>query len=323
MPETSRRNVVVHRLQPGHPHERLAAGATLVLDAVDELYGPLGGFAQDLERFTRTGVQINAYASWTPVEGFGVHWDDHDTVIVQLDGSKRRRLYGSTRTAPLHRDVAVPEPPPDTPITDLVLTAGDVLYVPRGWWHAVTADQGHPSLHITAGLQTRTGADLLAWIADNLRRDADFRRDLPVHAIPAEQIAHVERLGKLVLAEFTDPDLFGAYAASRDALYPGRMRPSLPHIGDVPADGTLAVRLTTARSHLRTDPVTDTTVLTANGKEFAFAAATEPMLRPLAEGRGATPAELAARADLGIADAAAVVTVLVAGQAATIAGSPT
>ncbi|MFE3205772.1 JmjC domain-containing protein [Embleya sp. NPDC059237] len=117
---TSRRNVVVHRLQPAHLHERLAAGATLVLDAVGELHHPLGEFAQDLERFVRTGVQINAYASWTAVEGFGIYWDDHDTVVVQLDGSKRWRLYGPTRIAPLHRDVAVPEPPPQTPIADLV-----------------------------------------------------------------------------------------------------------------------------------------------------------------------------------------------------------
>jgi hypothetical protein len=48
------------------------------------------------------------------------------------------------------------------------------------------------------------------------------------------------------------------------------------------------------------------------------------MLRPLVGGGRATLAELAARADLGIADVAAVVTVLVAGQAATLtAGGPT
>ncbi|MFE3205771.1 hypothetical protein [Embleya sp. NPDC059237] len=38
---------------------------------------------------------------------------------------------------------------------------------------------------MTAGLQTRTGVDLLAWIADNLRRDADFRRDLQVGGLEA------------------------------------------------------------------------------------------------------------------------------------------
>ncbi|WP_323138656.1 hypothetical protein [Streptomyces mirabilis] len=30
-------------------------------------------------------MQANLYASWTSTEGFGMHWDDHDTVIVTPD----------------------------------------------------------------------------------------------------------------------------------------------------------------------------------------------------------------------------------------------
>ncbi|MGI5447502.1 JmjC domain-containing protein [Streptomyces sp. CA-243310] len=44
------------------------------------------------------------------------------------------------------------------PLADIVLSP-NTLYLPRGWWHAVTADQGAPSLHPTFGLTTQTGAD--------------------------------------------------------------------------------------------------------------------------------------------------------------------
>jgi hypothetical protein len=142
LPVTARRHTVWQRTHPAELHQRLAEGASLVLDAIDHMHPPLEALAAELERWLRTDVQINAYASWTAAEGFGVHWDDHDVIVVQVSGAKRWKLYGPTHTAPLHRDVAVPEPPPAVPVADLVLAAGDVLYLPRGWWHAVTNDQG-------------------------------------------------------------------------------------------------------------------------------------------------------------------------------------
>lgn len=130
-----------------------------------EIHPAVGAAAEGLERFLGTSVQANAYASWTDREGFGLHWDDHDVVVIQVHGSKRWRLYGSTREAPTFRDVESPERPEGGPVADIVLSPGDVLYLPRGWWHAVTADQGTEPLHLTFGMVPHTGADLMpvAW----------------------------------------------------------------------------------------------------------------------------------------------------------------
>src|SRR5690606_20470296 len=125
--------------------------------------------AETVEWLLRTGVQVNLYASWTSQEGFGLHWDDHDVIVVQIAGTKRRRLYGPTRSHPPYRDVAQPQPPRGDAIEELVLSPGDVLYVPRGHWHQVTAFDGGHSLHLTCGLQTITGADLIGYLADQLR----------------------------------------------------------------------------------------------------------------------------------------------------------
>jgi hypothetical protein len=69
-------------------HAQLRDGATLVLSTIDELHSPIRDAASELERRLRTGVQANLYASWTARPGFGVHWDDHDVVVVQISGAK-------------------------------------------------------------------------------------------------------------------------------------------------------------------------------------------------------------------------------------------
>ncbi|MFE5490425.1 JmjC domain-containing protein [Streptomyces virginiae] len=36
-----------------------------------------------------------------------------------------------------------PPRPEGEPLAGIVLIPGDLLYLPRGWWHTITADQGH------------------------------------------------------------------------------------------------------------------------------------------------------------------------------------
>ncbi|MFB7896062.1 cupin domain-containing protein [Streptomyces xiamenensis] len=318
--EVTRRRTVWHRLQPTELNARLAEGASLVIDAVDELHPPVRDLAQELERWLRTHVQVNLYASWTGREGFGVHWDDHDVIVVQLDGAKRWRIYGPTRRVPLALDTDQPEPPPDEPVAELVLRPGDVLYLPRGWWHAVVADQGTHSLHLTAGLRTHTGADLLTWLGGILRGSELVRADLPVHGTAGQQGAHLEQLRKEVLAAFEDPALIARYVDARDAEDPGRLRPSLPYLGGPPPDPGLVVRLTSGRARL-TDPGDGgTVVFRGAGSEWEFAPAAAPMLRLLLDGGERTFAELAGGGELSVDQVAAVVGELVGGRVAAITG---
>ncbi|MFD4904123.1 cupin domain-containing protein [Kitasatospora purpeofusca] len=318
-PLVTRRSTVWHQLQPSELHKQLADGATLVLDAVDELHPGIDGLATQLEGWLRTGVQVNLYASWTGIEGFGVHWDDHDVVVVQIDGAKRWRLYGPTRTAPMHRDVDVPEPPPEEPVADLVLNAGDMLYLPRGWWHAVAASEGQHSLHVTCGLQSTTGADLITWLSEALRVHEAVRADIPRFGSGAEQRAFLDTIGRLVAAELESADLVARFAAARDATERARLAPSLPYITAAPPDPDLLVRLVTARASL-TDGPQGTVRLVAGGEEWTFAAKAGPMLALLVGGVPRRLAELAQAAGITVPQAATVMTELVEGQVAAIGG---
>lgn len=321
-PVTTRRHTVWQRTHPADLHQCLAEGASLVVDAIDELHEPVADLAQHLEGWLRTHVQVNAYASWSAREGFGTHWDDHDVMVVQVEGSKHWRLYGPTRIAPMHRDTAQPDAPPEHPVADLVLEPGDVLYLPRGWWHAVAADQGVHSLHLTCGLTPHTGADLISWLSEMLRADETVRADLPLHAGAEAQAAYVEALRGHLMAAMEEPGLLERFAAARDAEDLGRLRPALPHLADLPADRELCVRLTTGRARLTTAAGSEGPVVrfAAAGQEVDFDPAVAPLLQRLLGGGWISLAELAAATDLTVADAAAVARELVAAQALTVRG---
>ncbi|MET8247785.1 cupin domain-containing protein [Streptomyces sp. NPDC005202] len=321
-PVTTRRHTVWQRLHPAELHARLAEGASLVIDAVDELHPAVGRAAMELEQWLRTGVQTNLYASWTAREGFGVHWDDHDVLVVQIDGAKRWKLYGPTRTAPMYKDTDEPEPPPSQPLTELVLLPGDLLYLPRGWWHSVAASEGEHSLHLTFGIQTSTGAQLLPWLADDLRRHSVLREDLPVHAAAAQRADYLERLRKQVTAALEDPDVISRYTTMRDASDLTRLRPSLPHVTGLAANPNTHVRLTTARA--RIEPAADgrSVVFRACDHEWEMAQEALPLLTRLisAVPHAVSLGELAEAADFSVDAVAAAVSELMTGQAITVEG---
>ncbi|MFF9481360.1 cupin domain-containing protein [Streptomyces sp. NPDC014733] len=313
VPEVGKRRTVSHRIHPAALHEQLAKGATLVIDAVDELVPGVQHLAEELESTLRAKVQVNLYASWTAVEGFGTHWDDHDVVVVQIDGSKRWRLYGSTRAAPMHLDMEEPEEPPEEPIADFVLTPGDVLYLPRGWWHAVSASEGERSLHLTCGLSVSTGADLIVWLSEILRKHDIVRADLPRFGTDEEKTETAELLRALLSDELSNPDVIDQFFALRDGRERVRYRPSLPFVDGLPADPELNARLLTTRHRLHHSD-DGTTTLTAGDESFTFAAAAHPVLRTLADRQDHRLGDLASESGLSIEQVAALVYELVKGQ---------
>ena len=317
-PVTNRRAVTWNRIHPAELHARLAEGASLVVDAIDAIHPPIGTAAETLERVLGTAVQVNAYASWTEREGFGRHWDDHDVVVIQQHGAKRWRLWKPTRTAPTHRDLESPQEPDGEPVADIVLGPGDVLYLPRGWWHTVTADQGTESLHLTFGLVTHTGASLINWLADQLHADTIVRLDIPRHADPVAKSAYLNALRTAMVTALSDPALIDRWADSVDTTHFGRPAPSLPYVGALPPRREITVRITAARAKLTTNCDAGTVTLSAAGTEWDFAYQAAPVLRALLTGEPATIGELADTAGLETKDVAGVLSVLVKGQVAAV-----
>ncbi|WP_426573090.1 cupin domain-containing protein [Aquihabitans sp. McL0605] len=131
-------------------------GATVVLQGLHLTDPALARFANNLALDLDQPVQINAYLSPSSARGLDIHFDYHDVFVVQLEGTKRWRVWAPTERTrdPIGGKHAIPRPTLDElgdPLLDLVLEAGDVLYLPRGHPHvAETTDRA--SSHLTVGV---------------------------------------------------------------------------------------------------------------------------------------------------------------------------
>jgi ribosomal protein L16 Arg81 hydroxylase len=300
----------IARLRPTQLTAELGRGATLVLDAVDELYEPLEELAAGLERAFQERVQINAYAGWRTTRGFDLHWDDHDVFILQVTGRKRWSLYGMTRPYPVAGDTKTAHKPEGSAVWEETLEDGDLLYIPRGWWH-VALPLNEPTLHLTVGIHNRTGLDLLKWLEERLRASATFRRDLPRFASRAEQEAHVAELRAGLLAEWGD-DLLERFYAHCDANAQPRPSLSLPWSAmpeALPPSNETRVRLTAPRRLELESAATEEQAgsqeqagtegileFACQGKRWRFARAALAVLGPLNTGRDYSVSELCAAA---------------------------
>lgn len=281
----------IPHLKPAGFIENLRAGATLVLDAVDELYGPLEELASGLELFFREHVQINCYAGWHTSRGFDLHWDDHDVFILQVAGRKRWRVYGMTRKFPITRD-ASDEKPASEPIWEEVLEDGDLLYLPRGFWH-VAFPMDEPTLHLTAGIHNRTGIDLLRWMIERMRERESFRQDLPRFESQAEQRAHLSRLREELMEEFND-GLLETYFADYDTAARARSAIGLPWSAErdaLPQGNEARVRLLAPRP-LDLSIKDGVIEFSSQKKRWRFAADAALILQPLEERRVLSVKEL-------------------------------
>jgi ribosomal protein L16 Arg81 hydroxylase len=289
---SARQKTPIPRLLPAELTKQLRRGATLVLDAADELFEPLRELAEGLEYHFHEHVQINLYAGWQTTRGFDLHFDDHDVFILQVTGRKRWSVYGMTKPYPLAQDRAASAKPETNPIWEEMLQDGDLLYIPRGWWHVATP-QAEPTLHLTVGVHNRTGVDLLRWMIGRMTKSATFRQDLPRFSSMAEQQAHMNELKQEMLAEW-DELLLKRFFDQMDEEAQPRPRLNLPLIAMNERFGLTEhtlVRLTAPRpiNFIEEDGVLK---FSCNKKRWQFTGEALPLLRALEERRVCSISEL-------------------------------
>ena len=176
-----RQGVELIRLKAEVLTTALRAGATLVIDAVDEFDASLRQLMRAFARTFGSVPQANLYASFGSSPGFGLHWDDHDVFVFQLRGRKQWTIFDPTRIWPSYRDVDQPTRPSSdaSPYIDQLILQGQILYVPRGHWHNVTGLQ-EPSLHLTIGITHPTPSDIVHWMAEEIKAHSTLRADIPL-----------------------------------------------------------------------------------------------------------------------------------------------
>jgi hypothetical protein len=129
---------------------RLRSGATLAFNGVDELHEPLTRLAEAFESVFEAGTHMNVYAGWRSTHGLGVHRDDQDVFVLQLDGRKHWQLFGfAFAGVDAHDRSALAA----SAGFDEVLEAGDLLYIPKGCYH-LAVPMNEPTLHLTISVKS-------------------------------------------------------------------------------------------------------------------------------------------------------------------------
>lgn len=164
---------------PGRIYSLFDQGATLVLQALQRYWLPLAHFIRDLELTLTLPSQANAYITPPQSRGLAVHYDTHDVFVLQVSGRKHWDVYEPVIEAPLPSQEGIkgePELPPPTLTVDL--DPGDVLYMPRGWRHAATAQEA-ASAHLTIGVLNHTWYDVFQEVLYRARDNVAFRQTVP------------------------------------------------------------------------------------------------------------------------------------------------
>jgi hypothetical protein len=165
--------------------DELAAGTTLVLQALHRTWAPLVAFGSELATELGHPVQVNAYVTPAQNQGFAPHYDVHDVFVLQVAGRKRWRVHEPVLTDPLddqpweQRRPAVAARAAGAPIVDELLEPGDALYLPRGYLHSAVA-QGELSIHLTVGVHPLTRLHLARHLLAAAAGDAALRTSLPM-----------------------------------------------------------------------------------------------------------------------------------------------
>jgi ribosomal protein L16 Arg81 hydroxylase len=181
-------------IRPDQIPEMLNKGKTVCASVVDPDEPVLTAFLTEYKKSFRVAGKFffNSYLS-PDGAGFGLHLDHHPVSILQLEGQKRwwySREPGlkqviSNVSFPAGRDLlklpwVTVQRPTEESLCEVVLSPGDVLYLPKGCWHRAQAI-GH-SLGLTLAMESVSLLELIQTGLQPGLNTVTFRDALPGYA---------------------------------------------------------------------------------------------------------------------------------------------
>jgi ribosomal protein L16 Arg81 hydroxylase len=207
------------RLDKAKFYEYMQRGATLQINWLERHSVEAKRLCLEVGRFAGAQTSGNAYMSFSGDGTFGEHWDTHDVFAIQLIGCKRWRIFPPTFPLPLTYQThdRTGHKCPAEPMLELTMEEGDVMYLPRGWWHHVIPLQAG-SFHFSVGCYSPTLFDYVVQTsAKYLERHAGARRAFSATDY-RETVAEVLEQLKSVLADQANADGFERDWVSRERM---------------------------------------------------------------------------------------------------------
>lgn len=268
----------------------IGQGVTGVLEAVTELSPNARTISEMIASRYYARSSANAYFSFGKTSGFGAHNDDHDVIVIQLEGRKNWRFFGAPTIASMATVEHLTTPTDEDVSEEITLDAGDVVFVPKGTWHDVISIN-EPSLHVTFSVVYPTLRNYMEWLLSRHPERA-LGQDVRLFDGPLSGAVQIcsEFLGEVVndqsMATFLD-DYYSKYPAiAPRPTFPSLNRPSLTD---------RFIRIPFTFTNIKPSPTSDTnegvTILTL-GKSFTLSSSEHRLLSILSHQRATSGMDL-------------------------------
>ena len=171
------------RADPAKVEVFMRMGASLVADHVEDVDMHVREVVALLGREFGGTAGANAYCSFKDVQAFNSHCDAHDVFAVQIEGEKVWRIYENRANSPVEplegADAQAIIDQAKGPVAMTVrMQPGDLLYIPRGYFHDALA-QSDVSLHLTFAVLPLDGRSIFKMLEEQAKLRSGFRAYLP------------------------------------------------------------------------------------------------------------------------------------------------
>ena len=174
-------------IDPVKAMARFSQGATIVVNGLRMVWPALSNMCWRIESTLGHPVEVNSYLTPRAAQGFPVHADPHDVLVLQIEGTKHWRLYQRSIADPLVAQLSAAGRPTEC-LAEVELKPGDVLYVPSGFPHEALTTARQSSLHLTVGIHRFRWLDLaIQALKDAAASESWLREAIPPGPL-AEQI---------------------------------------------------------------------------------------------------------------------------------------
>jgi ribosomal protein L16 Arg81 hydroxylase len=184
----------VGAIPKGDLYNAFLSGDTIRLIGVEKFWPPVNSLIIALQDALDTSAGVNFFLTPAHSQAFPLHFDNTDAFIIQLEGSKRWQIWGPTYENPIDSDlsqryVLTRMEKDETKLKlleDIVLESGDVLYLPRGFYHKALA-QDELSLHLTVSLHPLSWLDFFKQALELAAlEEPELRESLPPRFIRSQ-----------------------------------------------------------------------------------------------------------------------------------------
>lgn len=165
----------------GEIYNQYCKNSTLVMRELHRCWKPISELCRSIENTLCHRAQVNMYLTPKNSQGFPPHFDTHGVFVLQIEGFKIWKIYDTFNafTLPLSQQ-QIPKDQLSKPMYEIILKAGDILYIPSGYVHEASTSECS-SLHLTLGILAYRWLDLfLAALSSASEQNVSLRKSLPV-----------------------------------------------------------------------------------------------------------------------------------------------